>query len=219
MTGFAQVQSNIRLAMPVKDTRSAKMGIEMALAQMILKYDQALGGVLVAFWNIKLADSAAIVLETDPAYVIVYCSATLLVFKFEVMDKLVGKVNKVGKDHLGMVVMDAFNVSVTQKNMGNKYVYSGLLNAWKTKDNQEAGQKKRKNNDNQDVIKEGSYVAFQVESINDENGYFSVEGSISSTGTGLVHGDNKGPVALEADGLSPAKQIEGASPKKKKRKE
>jgi hypothetical protein len=216
-TGFSEIKSTLRLPVPVKLCNNIKAGIEHVLADMIMKYDQGISGVLIAYWNIKLTHEHAQILDTDPAYIIVDCTVTMLVFKFDVKHKLIGRVNVVGKDHIGLVVLDAFNVAIKQKDIGSRYVYSGLLNAWKTKDTPEAGAKKRKMNDNRDIIKEGAFVAFEVESINDEDGYFSVNGSLLSSGTGLVQDGNKGPVATEAAALLANSPAQGASPAKKKR--
>jgi hypothetical protein len=184
MSGLCEVRGNLRVALQARHAGSVKSGVEAKLGNMLMRYYNDIGGVVLGFWNIKLLEDKGRILPTDPSRCIVNCTATMLVLRFKVNDRMIGKVSKVGKDHIALVVMDAFSVAIPGKNIGDEYKYDGASASWKRK--------------NQGIC-EGDMLAFEVESMNEENGYFSVVGSILNHGTGIVSGDNKGPMVTKEE--------------------
>ena len=68
-------------------------------------------GALIAYSNIKLLSDRGQIMDDTP-FIHFRIRADFILFKPCVGSRLRGEVNKVGKDHVGLLVHDHFNVSV-----------------------------------------------------------------------------------------------------------
>jgi hypothetical protein len=73
-------------------------------------------GIVLAYWNVRLLEPQGRIINELP-YVHFDVSVRLLVFAPYVGCKLMGTVTKLGADHIGMLVYDIFNASISHENL------------------------------------------------------------------------------------------------------
>ncbi|XP_070198792.1 DNA-directed RNA polymerase I subunit RPA43-like [Littorina saxatilis] len=81
--------------------------------------ERKFGGALIAYSNIKLLRDNGRVIDDAP-FIHFKIQADFVLFRPSVGSCLRGVVNKVGKDHIGLLVHDHFNVSVPLLQNGHR---------------------------------------------------------------------------------------------------
>lgn len=88
-TGFVEVSAMTGMALSPSGTRDLQKSVKEVLSQMLLKYDESLEGVVLAFHGTELIGSAHPVFEETP-YVHVRVKANYVLFK-PVVGTLLGR--------------------------------------------------------------------------------------------------------------------------------
>lgn len=194
--GFYEIRTAIRLPLEVNHLHSIRNGIEAKLSSLLMNYSSEFGGIVLAYWNIRLSEESGLILPTSPSVILLNATATILVFRFEIQSRLIGTVNKIGSDHIGLIVLDAFNVSIKKEQIKDRFTYDQSSKTWKqidkTEDSEPKKKKQKKNSSSKNEIKDGSYVCFKVARIRYEDGYFCMDGSLYPSDTGISQ--TPGPV-------------------------
>ncbi|XP_075684783.1 DNA-directed RNA polymerase I subunit RPA43 [Rhinoderma darwinii] len=99
------------IALPPKYLNKKRSGIKEHLSAELLKYNVALGGVPVAYDNIKLVGGLGDI-HDDIGYIHINIEADFIVFQPESRQKLVGVVNKRAPSHIGCLIHGCFNASI-----------------------------------------------------------------------------------------------------------
>ena len=88
-------------------------GIQEHLRPMLLSHNRDLGGMTLSFHDVKPVSAMAKILYENPG-VFVKVSATLLLFAPQPGEILVGRINFVGHDHIGLTVYNTVKASITR---------------------------------------------------------------------------------------------------------
>ncbi|XP_068094741.1 DNA-directed RNA polymerase I subunit RPA43 [Hyperolius riggenbachi] len=99
------------LALPPKYLHRKRSGIQEQLNAELLKYNVRLGGVPVAYDNIKIVGEFGDI-HDDVGYIHLTVEADYVIFLPQQGQKLVGVVNKVAPSHIGCLVHGCFNASI-----------------------------------------------------------------------------------------------------------
>jgi len=108
---------------------SVKCGVKDILNRRLLRFTPALGGIVLAYFGLKLQDSAGII-QNEMPFFIVNVSTKVLIFRAKVGQRMVGVVNKISRNHVGMLVHDLFNASVSASSMPNGALYDPKSETW-----------------------------------------------------------------------------------------
>ena len=90
----------------VADRNTSLQGARELLDGMLMRHNDRLGGVLVSYEKPRLVDHADLRIVHMAGYVDVNVRAKVKVFTPKVGSKLKGRVNKIGVDHVGLLVHD-----------------------------------------------------------------------------------------------------------------
>ena len=95
-------------------------GIQEHLRPMLMTFNRELGGVALGFRDVRPVTKMAKILYENPG-VHLRVSTSLLLFAPKVGDVLVGRVNFIGHDHIGLTVYDEFKASISQQEFPSTY--------------------------------------------------------------------------------------------------
>lgn len=160
---FRQCKLVIKVSLSPCFAFSLRKGVQEEVNQYLMRYSTEIGGILTAYKNVKLVKPYAHIVNEMPH---LHCSVSLdaLAFCPSIGTELEGVVNKVGSNHIGMLVANVFNASVAATELPKGYVHNCDLNAWV--------------NESDEEIKEGSVVTFRVQKIHQATGVISIEGTM-----------------------------------------
>jgi DNA-directed RNA polymerase I subunit RPA43 len=149
-----------------------KAGIEYKLNKFLMRYLEPVQGIMLAYSDIKLlSDTGKIIHETPHIHFPIQFKA--ICFVPTIGSPLVGKVNLVGADHLGLLVLGVFNASISRDNIGS-FAFNSSEESW-----QHLG-------DASIEIKVDSYIRFTAIGTRWVRGAYLIEGSMEEEGTGLL---------------------------------
>ena len=97
-------------------------GIETKLNALLLRYCAVLKGVVIAYDNVKAIPFARI--QNEMPQLEMKFSARVLVFRAQIGQIMTGVVNKLSNSHVGLLVHDLFNASVSSDSMPSDSTYS-----------------------------------------------------------------------------------------------
>lgn len=157
-----------RFAIDLHPSRSADVlqGVRDQLQSMLLRYNNELQGVLLAYSKERILNSEARVHPYFP-YFHVEVIALVYLFRPTVGALIGGVVNIVGQDYIGLLVLGIFNASIGRKNIPPHWRSAPLDNCWVS--NKNARQR----------IEIGSVIQFAVQRIRHEGGFFTLTGSLN----------------------------------------
>jgi len=117
---FKHLTLHLNLHLPPCYWNQPNAGILYKLNKNLMKHIDELGGVLMAFWNIRVLEDKGFILDDTP-HIHFPISFEALIFCPMIGTKLVGKVNKIGVDHIGLLVLDVFNASISAASLSEEY--------------------------------------------------------------------------------------------------
>ena len=135
-------------------------------------YNDDVEGVILAFNEDRIVSTTARVHPYFPL-VRVIAEATLTVFKPQVGAKVIGVVNKVTEDYIGLLVLGFINVAIARKDIRSDFLAPDLYaNCWRSKKNPEHS------------IRLSDSVLFEIESIKQDGPYLALVGALQKRTTG-----------------------------------
>eukprot|EP00899_Mesostigma_viride_P021592 jgi/Mesvir1/29434/Mv23016-RA.1 len=199
---------------PARAGSGVMLGIHECLNGMLMRFNDRLGGVLLSYRRERvLADKATILSGMFP-YFRVKVVADLVVFAPRVGSMLVGQVNKVGLDFISLLVLGTFNVAISKKDIREDLECDIENEQWASM------------TDGDHVIGVGCDVMFEVQSVEVDDNFLEIVGSLMAPETGSLlqvlrqRGHEAGatePPAVMEEETSPSKKAKGA--KKRRRTE
>lgn len=127
---FEQVHVQVYIHLQPRWVKKIKEGVNNILGKKLLKYSDEFEGVPVAFTDVKLLDRVGIIKDEAPDFhflvryrciswmmYVNVVSAVFTVFAPKVGDMLEAVVNKIGMDHIGLLVHGLFNASIPRHNV------------------------------------------------------------------------------------------------------
>lgn len=147
--------------------------VELHINSLLLKYNASLEGVPIAVGSFRTLSSKALV-NSDFPLLHFEAGARFTVFAPQVGSTLLGQVNHVSSDHVGMLVMGVFNASIASTNMKEGYSFDEAGYSWTD------GQRS--------ILTPGSFVQFVVTSFDIADDVFSIHGSITESSAGFEEG-------------------------------
>eukprot|EP00041_Stephanoeca_diplocostata_P010928 m.174984 g.174984 ORF g.174984 m.174984 type:complete len:264 (-) comp18346_c0_seq3:307-1098(-) len=182
-------------------------GIREQLEADLMAYSKKFKGVPIAVLDVVVRDATGSIFG-DSGSMFVNVDATYRVFSPRAGQSLLGVVNKVSVDHIGMLVDDKFNASIPREEIPSQYEYDAELMHWCDRDF-----------DNP-MISAGSTVSFAVKTLETADAVFSVIGSLTAPHTGLVTKSALERMSSEGAGSDPIVKSSKVKTKvKKERKE
>ena len=129
------VTSVVRVSVPVHPSKLAnrKKGVREQLDAKTLRHHDGFGGVLVKYEELSIVNEDENGGETilpASSYVNVKAMVKATVFAPKMRSYLIGKVNKIGQDHIGLVVGNIFNASIPIEKFKENMMFDESKNAW-----------------------------------------------------------------------------------------
>ena len=191
----------------VADRGTSLQGARDLLDGMLMRHHDRLGGVLVSYEKPRLVHHADLRIVPMAGYVDVCVKAKVRVFTPKVGSKLVGRVNKIGVDHVGVLVHDVFNASLAAKDLPRDFVHNPAEDVWESAEDGGAHR-----------VGVGTECVFGVKKISEYDDVLHLIGSMAEEGTGALDflgGD--GGERVDAKRAPAARQDERRREKKEKK--
>lgn len=122
---FIRVESTEHIGLHSRYLGRLKEGVKEELKSKLMKYSDVLEGVPVNYEKIQIQQRTGSIVDELP-YIHFDVKVNFIVFKPTVGSTLVGVVNKFGADHVGCLVHNCFNASVSTSNFRNGLIYDNL---------------------------------------------------------------------------------------------
>ena len=122
---FIRVESTEHICFHPRFLGRLKEGVKEELNSRLMKYSDVLEGVPVSYEGFKVLQRSGSILDELPN-IHFDVKVNLIVFKPTIGTKLVGVVNKIGVDHVGCLVHNCFNASISKTNFRNGLIYDSL---------------------------------------------------------------------------------------------
>lgn len=128
-SSFREVKVRIALHLYPSRMGNVRAGVEEVLDQLLLSHCVPVGGVVLSYSDVRLKDRLGLLLDGRP-HAHFEAEAKLVVFAPKTGSALAGVVNKVGDDHVGLLVSGAFNVAVSAADMPEEYHFDYVNQRW-----------------------------------------------------------------------------------------
>ena len=159
----------------VADRNTSLQGARDLLDGMLMRHHDRLGGVLVSYDKPKLVNHADLRIVHMAGYVDVCVRAKVKVFTPKIGLKLVGRVNKIGVDHVGLLVHDVFNASLAATDLPRDFVHNPAEDVWESAEDGGAHR-----------VGVGTECVFGVKKISEYDDVLHLIGSMAEEGTGAL---------------------------------
>jgi len=171
--GYTRVSTRVHIHLEPVDLADVNHGVKRQLDKLLMRWSEHLQGVVVGYENIKYEKRVGALAQDSP-YVHFFVRAALLLFKPVEGAMLVGVVNKVSVDHIGLLVEGIFNASIASSQIAEQYEYDEEEDRWCDKDFDHPH------------IEPGSHVKFKVVGLETLDFALSIVGSLKDNASGLV---------------------------------
>mmetsp|Transcript_8354 Transcript_8354/g.16076 ORF Transcript_8354/g.16076 Transcript_8354/m.16076 type:complete len:178 (-) Transcript_8354:130-663(-) len=160
--------------LPPSAVQDVKAGVLNELNQNLLKYVDDFDGVVLSYSDVNILTKEPVIHPYFP-YFHLDVIATIVLFKPTKGSKMVGKVNKIGEDFIGLLILGVFNATIPKSDIGEEYKCKMDDQSWlHIKDSSKS-------------ITIGSNVCFIVTRAQDFGGYYGISGSIIGPQTGVLN--------------------------------
>ncbi|CAM9656144.1 unnamed protein product [Ectocarpus sp. 4 AP-2014] len=168
---FEEAELKMCVSLLPSDIGDIYAGIRRNIYQFLMRYNEALGGVLLAVSDLSFGDGAREGrIEDEMPHIHFDVKAKAQVFRPRPGHVLQGRVNKVTSTHVGMLVCGIFNASVASESMGEGFRFDMTAREW---------QRSRGGKDGApEVIAVGADTQFVVTRMHEAAGLISIEGSL-----------------------------------------
>eukprot|EP00036_Acanthoecidae_sp_10tr_P018332 CAMPEP_0206313880 /NCGR_PEP_ID=MMETSP0106_2-20121207/14727_1 /ASSEMBLY_ACC=CAM_ASM_000206 /TAXON_ID=81532 /ORGANISM="Acanthoeca-like sp., Strain 10tr" /LENGTH=257 /DNA_ID=CAMNT_0053745213 /DNA_START=9 /DNA_END=778 /DNA_ORIENTATION=- len=201
---FVEKWVRTKLALDPMHLGDVAGGVREHLNRCLMRYSEPLQGVPTHVVTARLEDGAGTIVGDAPG---VQCSARAkyMVFAPEADQLLLGEVNAVSGDHIGMLIFNNWNASIPRTDIPEQYEYDHELGRWCDRDFDSP------------LIEAGTTVTFAFRAFEmGGDGAFSVIGSLTTANTGPVKKDgarkrkgvdDAGAAASPSAAPKPAKRV------------
>eukprot|EP01101_Sappina_pedata_P004044 TRINITY_DN1655_c0_g1_i1.p2 TRINITY_DN1655_c0_g1~~TRINITY_DN1655_c0_g1_i1.p2 ORF type:complete len:312 (-),score=168.02 TRINITY_DN1655_c0_g1_i1:130-1065(-) len=172
-TGIKEVTISVTVPVLPMYSKDFKRGVTAKFNPLLMKYNIDLQGVPLTYSEIQFKADTGICLVDGPPFVSFPVSAKMVVFAPSVGDRLVGRVNQIGYEHIGLVVHNLFNAKLEFKNIVGKLKRVPKTNGWTYIDSQEN-------------IQIGDHIVFHVIGMATSDDTVTISGSINEESCGKV---------------------------------
>lgn len=175
MEGLSVVKADLSAFLHPSKTDDVQQGVLELLSSLLLRYNEEFDGVVLAYFDLKICDWTAKILNGLSPYLSLKLKAKLLLFSPKPGMLLEGKVNKVEKDYIGVIVLGIFNAAIACTDIREEFCYQENVDGipiWASM------------SDNH-MIRLGSKIKFSVKSVQEES-FLDICGSLKPPDTGCV---------------------------------
>lgn len=122
---FVRVESIEHVGLSPRYLGQLKKGVNEELTNKLMRYSDVLEGVPVSYEGFRILQRSGSILDELP-FIHFDVKVNFIVFKPTIGRTLVGVVNKIGVDHVGCLVHNCFNASISKSNFRNGLIYDSL---------------------------------------------------------------------------------------------
>jgi hypothetical protein len=194
---FQEKKVRILVSLPPSSLVNIPNAMNTSMQNLLLKYSNGLGGVLVSYRDIELDNSTSKSGEAEAGGRIInemphihyYIKCTVLIFVPSIGTVLRGKVNESFPSHVGVLVHELFNGMISAESLRkNGFVFDDESNEWRKNDvaansNESGDDDSNDDNDSNDddngregrVITVDDAMEFTIDKLHECNGLISLE--------------------------------------------
>ncbi|KAJ3289240.1 hypothetical protein HK104_007636 [Borealophlyctis nickersoniae] len=203
-TQFKVVNAKLFLHLAPHYAGDEQKGVNDFLNKFLMRYMPEVDGVVLAYSHVRMVEDAARIIYDSP-FSHFHITVRLTVFAPEVNTNLVGVVNKVSPDHIGLLVHNVFNASIPADAIRRgEFQWDDDVSGWR----RAAG-----GGDEETVVGPGSVMRFTVTQLIKANDMLTIVGSLLAdadhTGVFLNPTLEAPPWLPESDPMEDVEETEG----------
>jgi hypothetical protein len=167
---FQKKKLSLLVSLEPSSLSNTRQALETSMHSLLLKYSDGLGGVLLAFDNLQFdSDHSHGQILNEMPHIHYRVTCTAVIFFPNLKSNLVGAVNEVFPSHVGLLVYELFNASVSAEALRLAgYTFDKEMNEWSQSAEGDGGDC---------IVAKGDKMSFRVEKLHESNGLISLEGS------------------------------------------
>ncbi|KAK7477176.1 hypothetical protein BaRGS_00031561 [Batillaria attramentaria] len=119
MSGFTLMSREQQISLPPSCLGNIGQGVKQQLDSKIGLFSDEHDGALIAYSHIKLLSDKGQIIDDSP-FIHFKIKADFVIFQPQISSCLKGVVNKISRDHVGIVIHQYFNASVPLVQNGHK---------------------------------------------------------------------------------------------------
>ncbi|KAJ3168062.1 hypothetical protein HDU87_001263 [Geranomyces variabilis] len=192
-TTFHAISTTIRIQLAPIFLSNPARGVRAHLSRFLMRHVDELDGVVLGYADVKAIGDVARVIDDSP-----FCHfvvrATCWVFRPVVGETIVGVVNKVSSDHVGLLVHGVFNASIPANKIPHeRFSFDHTAEAWMQPGDGAASK--------DIVLGVGAVVRFTISELTKANEMLTIGGSLieDRSTTGVIVDDLLPPAPLAVD--------------------
>ncbi|KAJ3301293.1 hypothetical protein HDU76_005786, partial [Blyttiomyces sp. JEL0837] len=192
---FSAVVVRFYLHLPPCFIGNAIAGVHDYLNKFLMQYVPEVKGVLLSYSDVEILDNAAKIMYDSPFFHF-HIKVKLLLFAPKVGSTIVGVVNKVSPDHIGLLVHGVFNASIPADHIRrNEFIWKEKHMEWRRR-----GAAAAEGEGSHISIKPGSVVRFAITALPTINGMLTLSGSLTTrpNDTGIIVMDEEATTSYTA---------------------
>ena len=159
---------SLKMHLPPATLNDVGAGISEVLNRRLMKYDETIGGVMLSYSNVTLSKDRGAIFNELPN-IMFEVNVEAVIFGPRPGCRLLGKVNKISRNHVGMLVGGVFNASVSSDKISKDLQYDAELDTWC--DN-------RPGTNAPGALSLGDNLSFVAERIQSSGGIFCINGKL-----------------------------------------
>lgn len=171
MEGLERLRAKFTIDLHPSRLASPTEGVRAHLSSLLLRYSEDLEGVLLSYRNERVLTQAASIHPYFP-FVRVEVAADVVLFRPCLGMRLVGTVNKVGADYIGVLVLGFMNAAIAADAIRPEFRPRLAEHCW-------ASTKAAAHR-----LEAGTKVHFDVQAVRHHGAFVSIAGSLQQPGTG-----------------------------------
>ncbi|KAI8802382.1 hypothetical protein BJ742DRAFT_833393 [Cladochytrium replicatum] len=203
---FRNIAGRLYVHLPPRFASAPMEGVHLYLSRFLMRYVPEVDSIVLAYSNVEPEETSARIMFDSP-FLHFYVRAVFTVFRPSIGSLLLGVVNKVSPDHVGLLVHGVFNASIPANQLRpDEFRWDDEEGCWK-ETSVHGGELK---------IDTGSVVRFSVADLIRANDMLTVSGTLMKENTGVVDVgtalppieklpaiETQGGDKIEVDGQSP----------------
>jgi DNA-directed RNA polymerase subunit E'/Rpb7 len=164
---FVERSFRLSVALLPIDLRSTVAAVENSLRTSLLRYNDQFGGVLLAFWDVRLLNDGQGRILDDLPHIHYSVTCTALLFRPVIGCTLIGSVKESFPSHISVTVFHYFNASIPTDSLHKSgFEYDQDTLEWCSQDGR--------------PVSSGSEIEFELSSLHESGGIISLEGATPS---------------------------------------
>jgi hypothetical protein len=167
---FISQKTTLALHIPPVFSGNIREGVRFLLNQTLFTYMPEWNGVPICYSDIQFEDSICHILRDNPLLHVII-EVTIIIFRPNATIPLEGAISKISPHHIGLLVFDIFNASISKEELEVYFHWDTNLRQWQSRESTSRS--------SEDSLQENHLLSFYPLSLQTQTNMSCIEGGFS----------------------------------------